>query len=85
MTRMRSEGNSACEEPPSCQLKKRIVNLLLLVASGDNYCTLGCSKYLASVLQKSVLSFEPNRVIEVWPNSLAKPNIWLVTYDKDEI
>ena len=47
MTRMRSEGNSACEEPPSCQLKKRIVNLLLLVASGDNYCTLGCSKYLA--------------------------------------
>ena len=47
MTRMRSEGNSACEEPPSCQLKKRIVNLLLLVATGDNYCTLGCSKNLA--------------------------------------
>ena len=51
MTRMRSEGNSACEEPPSCQLKKRIVNLLLLVASGDNYCTLGCSKYLAEKKQ----------------------------------
>ena len=26
---MRSEGNSACEESPSCQLKKMIVNLLL--------------------------------------------------------
>ena len=85
MTRMRSEGNSACEEPPSCQLKKRIVNLLLLVASGDNYCTLGCSKYLASVLQKSVLSFEPNQAVEVWPNSLTKQNVRLVTNDEDEI
>ena len=85
MTRMRSEGNSACEEPPSCQLKKRIVNLLLLVASEDNYCTLGCSKYLASVLQKRVLSFEPNRAVEVWPDSLTKPSVWSVTNDMNEI
>ena len=41
MTWMRSEVNSAYEEPPSCQLKKRIVYLLHLVATGDNYCTLG--------------------------------------------
>ena len=31
------------------------------------------------VLQKKVLSFRPNRTVEVRSNSLAEPNIWLVT------
>ena len=31
------------------------------------------------VLQKKVLSFGPNRTVEVWQNSLAKPNVWSVT------
>ena len=31
------------------------------------------------VLQKKVLSFGPNRTVEVRPNSLAKANVWSVT------
>ena len=31
------------------------------------------------VLQKKVLSFGPNRTVEVQPSSSAKPNVWLVT------
>ena len=78
MTRMRSEGNSACEEPPSCQLKKRIVNLLLLVATTALYDA-------QNILHKRVLSFKLNRSVEVWPNSLTKPSVRLVTNDMDEI
>ena len=31
------------------------------------------------VLQKKVLSFGPNRTVEVRPNSLAEPNVWSIT------
>ena len=31
------------------------------------------------VLQKKVLSFGPNRTVEVRPNSSAEPNVWLIT------
>ena len=30
-------------------------------------------------MQKKVLSFEPNRTVEVWPKSSAEPNVWSIT------
>ena len=37
------------------------------------------------VLQKKVLSFGPNRTVEVRPNSSAEPNVRLITTPKDKI
>ena len=34
---------------------------------------------------EKVLSFGPNRTVEVWPNSSAEPNVWLITTPKDKI